>query len=86
MNQCHYPGCTQMKPTKLYACRTHWFLLPKRIRDDIWRGFKYDAELWARADREAREDWAARIKKIEERDQKLAEERDLAERQGSLFA
>lgn len=33
---CHWPGCTKEVPPKMWGCKTHWFKLPKRLRDKIW--------------------------------------------------
>lgn len=33
---CHWPGCGNPVPAKLWGCRTHWFKLPKDLRDKIW--------------------------------------------------
>lgn len=37
---CHWPGCNaQVKPA-MWGCREHWFRLPKRLRDRIWRAYR----------------------------------------------
>lgn len=36
---CHWPGCPIEVEPKLYACRRHWFTLPKWIRDLIWKHY-----------------------------------------------
>lgn len=36
---CHAPGCSRSVPPKMFACRNHWYALPKPIRDAIW--FEY---------------------------------------------
>ena len=33
---CHWPGCTTEVPPKMWGCKSHWFTLPKVIRDRIW--------------------------------------------------
>lgn len=33
---CHWPDCPVEVPPKLWGCRKHWFMLPKRLRDLIW--------------------------------------------------
>jgi hypothetical protein len=36
---CHWPGCqVEVKP-RLWGCRDHWFVLPKRLRDAIWESY-----------------------------------------------
>jgi len=36
VHKCHWPTCTRRVAPKLWGCRGHWFLLPKRIREAIW--------------------------------------------------
>ena len=36
---CHWPGCKTPVPPKLWGCRTHWYKLPKQLRDLIWRTY-----------------------------------------------
>jgi len=36
VHKCHWPTCTRRVAPKLWGCRGHWFLLPKRIRNAIW--------------------------------------------------
>lgn len=33
---CHHPRCTTRVPEKMFACRLHWYSLPKSLRDRIW--------------------------------------------------
>lgn len=67
MSRCPHPQCQREKKSQEYACRQHWFQLPKPIRDDIWRGYRYDSALWHKADTQARNHWdAAILKKAEE--------------------
>lgn len=42
---CHWPGCTRVVPPAMWGCRAHWFKLPKRIRDRIWRTFEPGQEI-----------------------------------------
>lgn len=32
-HQCHAHGCTRRVPPRMFACRQHWFGLPKKIQD-----------------------------------------------------
>ena len=34
-HECPAPGCGRTIPTRLFACRTDWYRLPKTIRDLI---------------------------------------------------
>ena len=74
MNACPHPGCDRPKDSDKFACKPHWFSLPKEIRDDIWRGFRYDRALWEVAAERAQQFWARRIATKQEED-----------RQGKLF-
>lgn len=58
MNKCPHPKCDALKPNKMYSCRKHWFQLPSKIRDKVWKGFREDASLWLEADKEAVEHWS----------------------------
>lgn len=33
-------GCTSTHHDNQVACRTHWFRLPKEVRDEIWRLYR----------------------------------------------
>lgn len=37
IHTCHAPHCVRQVPPHLFACREHWYALPKKIRDAIWR-------------------------------------------------
>ena len=37
---CHWPGCAKQVPPAMWGCRAHWFRLPQRIRDGIWRAYR----------------------------------------------
>ncbi len=37
---CHAPGCQRAVPPRMFACRGHWFSLPKRLRDAIWATYR----------------------------------------------
>jgi len=36
MHKCHFPTCKIEVPPKMWGCKTHWYKLPKRLRDAIW--------------------------------------------------
>lgn len=36
---CHWPGCTREVPPAMWGCRSHWFALPKELRDRIWDAY-----------------------------------------------
>ena len=37
---CHATDCPKGVPPEMFMCRTHWFSLPKRMRDAIWRTYR----------------------------------------------
>lgn len=43
MTRCPVPECSQPVKAGQLLCRTHWFRVPKRIRDDVWREYRADA-------------------------------------------
>lgn len=36
---CHWPGCERSVPPAMWGCRTHWYQLPKRLRDRVWETY-----------------------------------------------
>ena len=44
-HECHWPGCTAQVPPAMWGCRTHWFKLPKNLRDRIWRCYRPGQEI-----------------------------------------
>ena len=34
-HKCHWPGCHNKVPAKLWGCKAHWFKLPYAIREQI---------------------------------------------------
>lgn len=34
------PGCPVQVPPSMFGCKRHWFMVPKDIRDDVWRTWK----------------------------------------------
>lgn len=39
-HRCHWPGCERQVPPAMWGCKTHWFMLPKHLRDKIWRTYR----------------------------------------------
>lgn len=39
-HHCHWPGCDKAVPAAAWGCRTHWFKLPQRLRNAIWRAYR----------------------------------------------
>ena len=42
---CHWPGCTRQVPPAMWGCKDHWFALPMRLRNEIWRTYKVGQEI-----------------------------------------
>lgn len=36
---CHWNGCQVHVPPKLFMCKSHWFKLPKALRDRVWDAY-----------------------------------------------
>ena len=36
---CHWEGCGKQVPPAKWGCSTHWFRLPKSLRDRIWAAY-----------------------------------------------
>ena len=41
---CHWPGCEKEVPPAMWGCRTHWYALPKILRDRIWSAYRIGQE------------------------------------------
>jgi hypothetical protein len=39
-HHCHWPDCGKKVPPALWGCKTHWFKLPKVLRDKIWSAYE----------------------------------------------
>jgi len=37
---CHAAGCSVRTRPEMFMCKRHWFMLPKHMRDDIWRTYR----------------------------------------------
>ncbi len=42
---CHWPDCNKQVPPAMWGCKTHWFKLPKRLRDEIWLTYEPGQEV-----------------------------------------
>jgi hypothetical protein len=38
-HHCHWPGCAREVPPKMWGCPPHWYVLPKHLRDAIWKAY-----------------------------------------------
>ena len=37
---CHATGCKVAVPPAMFMCSRHWFMLPKPMRNSIWRVYR----------------------------------------------
>lgn len=37
---CHATECKVHVPPEMFMCRRHWFSLPKKLRNEIWRTYR----------------------------------------------
>ena len=44
-HKCHHPHCSTEVPPRLFACKKHWFALPKKFRDDLWATYRKGQEV-----------------------------------------
>ena len=44
-HHCHWPGCPRNVPPAMWGCKTHWFMLPLRLRSRIWRTYSPGQEI-----------------------------------------
>jgi hypothetical protein len=49
---CHWPGCRREVPPAMWGCKSHWFMLPKYLRDAIWRTYVPGQEITKTPSRE----------------------------------
>lgn len=38
-HDCPAPGCDKRVPFHILACKTHWYMIPKPVRDKLWREY-----------------------------------------------
>jgi len=39
-HHCHMTNCNVSVPPEMFACRKHWFMVPKPLRDETWRTYE----------------------------------------------
>lgn len=44
-HSCHWPNCDKEVKPALFMCKTHWFKLPKHLRDRIWEEYEPGQEV-----------------------------------------
>lgn len=41
---CHWPGCRAVPPA-MWGCKQHWFTLPAKMRNAVWRCYEPGQEI-----------------------------------------
>lgn len=44
-HHCHWPGCKEKVPPAMWGCKSHWFKLPKALRDKVWASYEPGQEI-----------------------------------------
>lgn len=44
-HHCHWPGCKTQVPPAMWGCKTHWFMLPRYLRNKIWKAYSPGQEV-----------------------------------------
>ena len=39
-HMCHAIGCSVEVHSKLLLCPVHWYMVPKELRDSVWREYR----------------------------------------------
>ncbi len=57
VHKCRHPQCQSMVPTRLYACKGHWYELPVETRNRIIAGYKFASDMWYTGHEAAQQFW-----------------------------
>ena len=41
LHECHWPHCTQRVPAQLWGCKTHWYRLPRDLRNRLNYAYRH---------------------------------------------
>lgn len=41
---CHAEACVTHVPPSMFMCKSHWFTLPKALRDEVWDEYVFGQE------------------------------------------
>lgn len=39
-HHCHAEGCRVAVPPEMLMCKRHWFMVPKALREEVWRTYR----------------------------------------------
>jgi hypothetical protein len=45
LRECPVEGCTERHKRSLLMCRSHWYQVPKNLRDELWAAYKHSGVL-----------------------------------------
>jgi hypothetical protein len=45
VHHCHAEQCKTVVPEKMFMCRPHWYMLPKKMRDAVWNAYTPGQEI-----------------------------------------
>ena len=45
IHRCHWPGCPTLCAPRLWGCAPHWYQLPMRLREALWRAYRPGQEI-----------------------------------------
>jgi len=45
VHHCHWAGCRREVPPAMWGCKAHWFKLPLRLRNRIWKTYRPGQEI-----------------------------------------
>jgi hypothetical protein len=45
MHECHALGCSVEVPPSLLMCKTHWKLVPRKIKLNVWKSYQKGQEV-----------------------------------------
>ena len=52
--ECPVAGCATTHDRSLLMCRHHWYRVPKRLRDALWRAYRSEESILGDAYQQAR--------------------------------
>ena len=82
---CHARGCKAPVPPRMFMCRGHWFMVPKPLRDEVWRTYRPGQEITKDPTREYLDVTDVAIREVAKKEIAAAKKRQRASAQGLLF-
>lgn len=69
---CHATGCEVNVPPAMLMCKRHWYMVPRPLRDRVWRLYRPGQEIDKRPTREYLEAAEAAIAAVAEAEEAAA--------------